>query len=236
MCNATVPCPLHRPWRRSQRVAEDYRKEQLDYFSNTAAWTDIHPSQVVGSAACFKSYDLHTVTLEELKAPLKVRAPCGGVGAPGAPAGSHAVEFGLRVSIILGQRCAAAAPLALQASFTLRVLEDGPVDAFCGWFDTQFKGSQENPVTTEVTLTTAPDPTGATHWGQQVWPAAANQPSADKTSHCEVMAPRLLRTKYVMPPPARCCSLSSCTHPWSALRTTCWRVRLRWCVAKTTSG
>lgn len=26
--------------------AEDYRKEQLDYFSYTAAWTDIHPSQV----------------------------------------------------------------------------------------------------------------------------------------------------------------------------------------------
>ena len=57
---------------------------------------------------------------------------------------------------------------SLQASFSLTVLEDGPVDAFCGWFDTQFKGSQENPVTTEVTLTTAPDPTGATHWGQQV--------------------------------------------------------------------
>jgi hypothetical protein len=53
--------------------AEDYRKEQLDYFSHTAAWTDVHPSQVVGSAACFKLYDLHTVTLEELKAPLKVR-------------------------------------------------------------------------------------------------------------------------------------------------------------------
>lgn len=50
----------------------------------------------------------------------------------------------------------------------MRVLEDGPVDAFCGWFDTQFKGSQQNPTTTEVTLTTAPDPTGATHWGQQV--------------------------------------------------------------------
>ncbi|KAL4445413.1 hypothetical protein ABPG77_011238 [Micractinium sp. CCAP 211/92] len=105
-------------------LSEEYRKEQLDYFSYTAAWTDIHPSQVVGSAACFKSYDLHTVTLEELKAPLKAR-------------------------------------------FSLNVLEDGPVDAFCGWFDTQFKGSSENPVTTEVTLTTAPDPTGATHWGQQ---------------------------------------------------------------------
>ena len=52
--------------------ADDYRKEQQDYFSHTAAWTDIHPSQVVGTTACFKSYNLHTVTLEELKAPLKV--------------------------------------------------------------------------------------------------------------------------------------------------------------------
>ena len=59
-------------------------------------------------------------------------------------------------------------PAYLQASFSLSILEDGPVDAFCGWFDTQFKGSPEHPVTTEVTLTTAPDPTGATHWGQQV--------------------------------------------------------------------
>lgn len=105
-------------------LSDDYRKEQQDYFSHTAAWTDIHPSQVVGTTACFKSYNLHTVTLEELKAPLK-------------------------------------------ASFSLRVLEDGPVDAFCGWFDTQFKGSAENPATTEVTLSTSPDPTGATHWGQQ---------------------------------------------------------------------
>lgn len=66
-------------------------------------------------------------------------------------------------------RPALPSPLALpQASFQMRVLEDGPVDAYCGWFDTQFKGSAENPVTTEVTLSTAPDPTGATHWGQQV--------------------------------------------------------------------
>ncbi|KAI3428836.1 hypothetical protein D9Q98_007653 [Chlorella vulgaris] len=105
-------------------LSDDYRKEQLDYFSHTAAWTDIHPSQVVGTAAVFKTYDLHTLTLEELKAPLN-------------------------------------------ASFNIRVLEDGPVDAYCGWFDTQFKGSAENPTTNEVVLSTAPDPTGATHWGQQ---------------------------------------------------------------------
>ena len=53
-------------------AADEYRKEQKDYFSHTAAWTDVHPSQVVGSAACIQSYDLKTVTLEELKKPLKV--------------------------------------------------------------------------------------------------------------------------------------------------------------------
>lgn len=41
------------------------------------------------------------------------------------------------------------------------------MDAFCGWFDVQFRGSEANPATTDVTLSTAPDPTGATHWGQQ---------------------------------------------------------------------
>ena len=65
---------LARPARLPRPPSEDYRKEQMDYFSYTAAWTDVHPSQVVGSAACFKSYDLATVTLEELKAPLKVCA------------------------------------------------------------------------------------------------------------------------------------------------------------------
>ena len=67
------PEPTHPRTPPTCHQAEDYRKEQLDYFSHTAAWTDVHPSQVVGSAAPFKSYDLHAVTLEELKAPLKVR-------------------------------------------------------------------------------------------------------------------------------------------------------------------
>jgi protein arginine N-methyltransferase 1 len=40
------------------------------------------------------------------------------------------------------------------------IVEGGPVQAFCGWFDVQFKGSDESPADTPVTLTTAPDPTG----------------------------------------------------------------------------
>jgi hypothetical protein len=56
----------------------------------------------------------------------------------------------------------------MQASFRLRILDGGPVDAFVGFFDVQFRGSRENPAQMEVLLSTAPDATGATHWGQQV--------------------------------------------------------------------
>lgn len=73
------------------------------------------------------------------------------------------------------------------------------MDAFCGWFDTQFKGSPQNPATTEITLTTAPDPTGATHWGQQVgWRAGGGgrRPAAGR--HGGHSTPLLL------PPAARC--------------------------------
>lgn len=105
-------------------LSEDYRKEQKEYYSQTAAWTDIHPSQMLGPPALIKSYDLKKVTLEELKEPLK-------------------------------------------SSLSMAVTETGPADAFAGFFDTQFKGSEENPADFPVTLSTAPDPTGATHWGQQ---------------------------------------------------------------------
>ncbi len=41
-------------------------------------------------------------------------------------------------------------PHALQANCQLRILDGGLVDAFCGWFDTRFKGSPENPADFEV--------------------------------------------------------------------------------------
>lgn len=50
---------------------EEYRREQQEYFLETSAWADVHPSQLLGSPACFKRYDLLTVTLEEVAAPLK---------------------------------------------------------------------------------------------------------------------------------------------------------------------
>ena len=52
---------------------EEYRREQQEYFLETSAWADVHPSQLLGSPACFKHYDLLTVTLEEVAAPLKAR-------------------------------------------------------------------------------------------------------------------------------------------------------------------
>eukprot|EP00897_Mesotaenium_endlicherianum_P007065 jgi/Mesen1/6387/ME000329S05556 len=52
------------------------------------------------------------------------------------------------------------------------------VSGFAGWFDVQFKGSQENPADSPVELTTAPSVEDTTHWGQQVFllhpPVAVN--------------------------------------------------------------
>ena len=52
-------------------LSDDYRKEQKDYFLQTSAWVDVHPSLMLGPASCFKQYDLLKVTKEELQAPLK---------------------------------------------------------------------------------------------------------------------------------------------------------------------
>lgn len=54
-------------------LTKDFEKEQREYFCQTAVWTDVHPSQLVGPPALIKCYDLKHLTLEELKAPLEVR-------------------------------------------------------------------------------------------------------------------------------------------------------------------
>lgn len=100
----------------------------------------------------------------------------------------------------------------LKAQIKLPIVDGGPVDAFCGYFDVTFGGSEQNPAgewhrlsstgcmqlvmigwyqhtkqhqpgpdlftvpclllcraaDENVKLSTAPDATGATHWGQQV--------------------------------------------------------------------
>lgn len=51
-------------------LTPDFEEEQADYFSRTAAWCDVHPGQTLGPPACIKTYDLHSLSLEELKADL----------------------------------------------------------------------------------------------------------------------------------------------------------------------
>lgn len=48
-------------------LSDAYRKEQHDYYLNTSAWGNVHPSQLMGPGVCFKKFDLLTVTLDELK-------------------------------------------------------------------------------------------------------------------------------------------------------------------------
>ncbi|CAG9460576.1 unnamed protein product [Pedinophyceae sp. YPF-701] len=57
----------------------------------------------------------------------------------------------------------------LKAQFSMPLDCDGPVEALCGYFDCKFAGSAQRPAYQTVELTTAPDATGATHWGQQVF-------------------------------------------------------------------
>jgi protein arginine N-methyltransferase 1 len=48
-------------------LSESYRTEQKEYYMSTSAWGNVHPSQLMGPGVCFKKYDLHTVTIDELK-------------------------------------------------------------------------------------------------------------------------------------------------------------------------
>jgi protein arginine N-methyltransferase 1 len=105
-----------------------YTKEQTQYFLETSAWSDISPSQILGPPAVLASFDLNTVTLEEIQ----------------RPKANWVMEL---------EDCSA----------------DTAVDAFLGWFDVDFRGSDGSPAPSPVTLDTAPDEAGATHWGQQAF-------------------------------------------------------------------
>jgi len=66
------------------------------------------------------------------------------------------------------------------ADFELAVEEagaQGGVDALCGWFDVDFRGSDANPAPSPVTLDTSPDEQGSTHWGQQAFFLHPPQPA-----------------------------------------------------------
>ncbi|MCJ1422141.1 hypothetical protein MMC29_000020 [Sticta canariensis] len=129
-----------------QCLNDAFHQEQRDYYLSTSAWADVHPSQLQGPPACFKQYDLHTLTLAELAAPLE--------HPPNAP---------------LIPRTLCDHPFRMQASFALDILDSGNINAMAGFFDVQFRGSAENPADFDVLLSTAPDPTGSTHWGQQTF-------------------------------------------------------------------
>lgn len=124
-------------------LAPAYRAEQRLYYAETSAWADVAPGDLVGPASCIAELDLGTVTKADLEAPL--------VGAFRLPLEGEEEEEGE------GAGGDASTPPVV-------------VDAFVGWFDVTFAGSPANPAPRVVTLTTAPDTAGATHWGQQVFP------------------------------------------------------------------
>ena len=56
---------------------------------------------------------------------------------------------------------------SFSTSFRTEITDDAVLNAFGGWFDTDFNGSAADPAPNPVTLTTAPEST--THWAQQVF-------------------------------------------------------------------
>jgi len=161
-------------------LTEDFRKEQKEYYSQTVAWADIHPSQMLGPPAIIKEYNLRSVTLEELKAPLKVRTRAMCLLKEMKKENRWRSLLREQTPLVLNRLrnfdfhfdCLShvrppLVHLVVQSKFSMRITEDGSVEAFAGFFDTAFNGSPENPADVPVTLSTAPDPTGATHWGQQ---------------------------------------------------------------------
>lgn len=80
-------------------LTDTFEKEQREFFLNTSAWVDIHPSQLLGQPYTLKEYDLHTVTLEEMKnldVPFTLRVLDSGPSGPaevGAFAGWFDVSF-----------------------------------------------------------------------------------------------------------------------------------------------
>eukprot|EP00941_MAST-03F_sp_MAST-3F-sp1_P005054 g5054.t1 len=56
----------------------------------------------------------------------------------------------------------------IKEDFTMDAQYEGQVTALACWFETDFKGSKQEPTPNQVTLDTSPH-VGETHWGQQVF-------------------------------------------------------------------
>lgn len=81
-----------------------------------------------------------------------------------AGAGKPLLKLDLR-SVSLSELTEPSRPLKC----SMKIGNDGPLEGFCGYFDTPFLGSPSCPVSQDVTLTTAPSTGTSTHWGQQVF-------------------------------------------------------------------
>ena len=55
-----------------------------------------------------------------------------------------------------------------QLRYSMRIPFPTKVSGFAGWFTTDFAGSDSNPATKRIILSTGPE-VGYTHWGQQVF-------------------------------------------------------------------
>jgi len=104
-------------------LTEFFHREQHEYLLQSAQWCQLRQSEVIGDEFDVKAFDLHTITVAELK--------------------------------------------EIETTFKTVCSEDAEMNAWGGWFDTDFKGSTAEPAQQPVTLTTEPEST--THWAQQVF-------------------------------------------------------------------
>jgi len=137
-------------------LSEPFRQEQREYFLRTAAWADVHPSQLMGPGVA--------LAVAGAGAPVAAAAVNGAGDDAATPAAAAADELDL-LALQVGQLQA----VALEADATLRFSESGRAEGLVGYFDVSFRGSPENPADDPVVLTTEPDADGATHWGQQLF-------------------------------------------------------------------
>lgn len=142
-------------------LSESYREEQREYFLRTAAWADVHPSQMMGPGVALR------VTGAGAKAGAADGGAANGNGNGAANAAASSSDSSEELDLLtlqVGQLQG-----VLEADATLRFTEPGKAEGLVGWFDVSFRGSPENPADDPVVLTTEPDADGATHWGQQLF-------------------------------------------------------------------
>ena len=104
-------------------LTEFFHREQHEYLPQSAQWCRLRQSEVIGDEFDVKAFDLHTITVAELK--------------------------------------------EIETTFKTVCSQDAEMNAWGGWFDTDFKASTAEPAQQPVTLTTEPEST--THWAQQVF-------------------------------------------------------------------